>query len=68
MVRKPVYTVTLKGHFTGSVGVPLGATAPTGMVLTIMIDAKSGYVVGEAITGVTPDLRKLGTPVTRLAP
>jgi hypothetical protein len=63
-----VYTVTLKGDFTGDVGVPAGAAAPTGTVLTIMIDAKSGYVVSEDIGDTTPDLHQLSTTVARLEP
>jgi hypothetical protein len=62
----PVYVVTERGHFTYSGPTPKSRPAPTGTVLTVVIDAKSGQVVAEALNNVVPALDQINPTVSKL--
>jgi hypothetical protein len=57
----PVALIAARGMFTrSSMRVPPGATAPTGSVLTLTVDA-SGICTDQGLSGAYPDLSALGT-------
>ncbi len=57
----PVALIAARGTFTGSsMRVPPGAAAPTGSVLTLIVDA-SGICTDQGLSGAYPDLSALGT-------
>lgn len=58
------YLIAERGHFVaGNAPIPRGAPAPSGSVLTLVVDAVSGQVTDVGIQGNYPDLAQLG-PVT----
>ena len=58
------YLVAVRGRFVlTDVSTPPGAKAPTGTVLTLIINAKTGAGLDLGLSDHYPDLRKLG-PVT----
>ncbi len=61
-----VYLVSMHGHFVIDAAAPRGHPAPSGTVLTIMIEASSGLVVGRSLSKSSPDLSSLGKPVSTL--
>lgn len=61
-----VYVVTMHGHFTSSGPVPRNAAVPTGTVLSMVIDAKSGFVVARSLSDTARDLHQVNPTVTKL--
>lgn len=61
-----VYLVTMRGHFVINRHIPRGQPAPTGTVLTTVIDASSNLVVGRSLGEAPPALSQLGKPITTL--
>jgi hypothetical protein len=61
-----VDVVTMRGHFTYDGPMPPGVPAPTGTVLSLVIDAHSGFVDGESLGSSTPDLHDISPTVTSL--
>ena len=57
------YLIVERGHFVASGPRPRGAAAPSGSVLTLVVDATTGRVTDEGIQNTAPDLPSLG-PVT----
>jgi hypothetical protein len=58
------YLIAVRGHFTaGDVSIPPGAKPPTGTVLTLVVDARTGQTTDFGIGNDYPPLAKLG-PVT----
>lgn len=58
----PAYVTTMKGSFTANNGLlPAGAPAPTGNVLTIVVNAQTGQMMDLNLSNRTPDLSQLGT-------
>lgn len=53
--------VEMHGHFTAELA-PQGREAPTGSVMTLVIDADTGEVMGEHIGNATVAMSSLGTP------
>ncbi len=65
----PVYLVTMTGHFTGDEpGDPAGTTAPAGRYLSLVVNARSFWVMGSGLSRKPPTVRPatLG-PVTNIA-
>lgn len=63
-----VYVVTMHGNFTlGAASTPPGRAAPTGTVLTLMIDRASGEVAGRHLGDASVDLHQLSPTVTSWA-
>jgi hypothetical protein len=65
----PVYLVTMTGHFTGdSEGRPAGAAAPAGRYLSLVVNARSFWVMDTGLSRKAPLVRPatLG-PVTNIA-
>jgi hypothetical protein len=61
-----VDVVTMRGQFTANGPHPAGMPAPTGTVLTLTIDAKSGRVVAQSLRNTPTDLRQINPAVTTL--
>lgn len=57
------YLIAVRGHFVVNAPRPSGAPAPTGSVLTLVVDASSCQVTDVGIQDNYPDLGSLG-PVT----
>lgn len=58
------YLIAIRGHFIATdVSVPAGAPAPSGTVITLVVDAKTAHVTDGGIGNLYPPLRRLG-PVT----
>jgi hypothetical protein len=58
------YLIAMRGHFTATgASVPPGAKVPTGSVLTLVVDARTGQVTDSGFDNRYPHLAKLG-PVT----
>jgi hypothetical protein len=56
-----VFLISMEGHFTASsVPRPPGAPAPTGTVLTAVVDASTGQVTDWGLSANAPDLTALG--------
>jgi|ERR1700689_2544286 len=64
--ESPVDVVTMRGHFTYDGPTPAKASVPTGTVLSIVIDAQSGAVVGESLGGTVPNLHDISSTVASL--
>jgi hypothetical protein len=62
----PVYVVTMRGQFTFDGPTPKNRPAPTGTVLTIVVDAKSGIGVAESLNDSPPDMQQINPSVTTL--
>jgi hypothetical protein len=65
----PVYLVTMTGHFTGDeAGDPTGPAAPAGRYLSLVVNARSFWVMGSGLSRKPPPVRPatLG-PVTNIA-
>jgi hypothetical protein len=61
-----VYVVTMRGHFAAYGPAPRKVRRPKGTVLSITIDAKSGFVVTQTLGNVVPNLHQVNPSVTRL--
>lgn len=58
------YLIAIRGHFTATgASIPPGAKPPTGSVITLVVDARTGLVTDFGISNRYPPLAKLG-PVT----
>jgi hypothetical protein len=59
------YLIAIRGDFTTATGVPLppGAKPPTGTVVTLVVDARTGQVTDSGLSDRYPPLGELG-PVT----
>jgi hypothetical protein len=58
------YLIAVRGHFTATqASYPPGARPPTGTVITLVVDARTGRVTDSGISNRYPPLAKLG-PVT----
>jgi hypothetical protein len=58
------YLIAERGHFTlKDASIPAGAQAPTGSVLTLVVNARTHQVTDGGVSNRYPDLAKLG-PVT----
>jgi hypothetical protein len=57
------YLIAIRGHFTATNASYLGAKPPTGTVITLVVDARTGQVTDGGIGNRYPPLAKLG-PVT----
>jgi hypothetical protein len=65
----PVYLVTMTGHFTGDeAGDPTGTATPAGRYLSLVVNARSFWVMGSGLSRKPPAVRPatLG-PVTNIA-
>jgi hypothetical protein len=65
----PVYLVTMTGHFTGDeAGDPTGTDNPAGRYLSLVVNARSFWVMGSGLSRKPPPVRPatLG-PVTNIA-
>lgn len=65
----PVYLVTMTGHFTGDeAGDPTGTARPAGRYLSLVVNARSFWVMGSGLSRKPPTVRlaTLG-PVTNIA-
>lgn len=65
----PVYLVTMTGHFTGDeAGDPTGTATPAGRYLSLVVNARSFWVMGSGLSRKPPPVRPatLG-PVTNIA-
>jgi hypothetical protein len=60
LLRSAVYLVKMKGEFTPAVPMPHGGIAPHGTVLSLILDAHTGFMMGLQLGG-NPDLAGLGT-------
>lgn len=60
-----VYYILVRGHFT-SYGAPhpYGTAAPTGIAMSLTIDAVTGELTDFSIFKAAPDVASLGTPIT----
>jgi hypothetical protein len=58
--QSAVVVVVLHGHFTLKASTPAGRRAPSGQVLSIVIDAHTGLVEFRAIEESEPELAQLG--------
>jgi hypothetical protein len=57
----PSIVVAMQGNFVdNNVSFPKGASAPSGGVMTLVLDATSGQVTDLAISNTYPDLSALG--------
>jgi hypothetical protein len=65
-VESPVYVLTMRGHFTAYGPIPKNHPIPTGTVLTIVLDGKSGRLVAESLNNSVPDLHAINATVTHL--
>jgi hypothetical protein len=61
-----VYAVTMRGHFTYNGPVPPGRAAPTGTSLTVMINARTGALVSEALSDTPPNMHAISANTTPL--
>jgi len=61
-----VYAVTMRGQFTYEGPVPPGRPAPTGTSLTVMINARTGALVSEALSDSAPNMHAISSTVTPL--
>jgi hypothetical protein len=57
------YLIAIRGHFVGDPPRPPGSRAPTGSVMTMVVDATTGKVTDGGLGNSYPDLSTLG-PVT----
>lgn len=61
--------IALRGHFTANgAPIPAGAKAPTGTVLTLVVNAATGEVTDFGIGDIYPPLVQLGPVTTDLGP
>jgi hypothetical protein len=61
------YLIAIRGKFTATgVSIPPGAKAPTGTVITLVVDAKTGQVTDSGLSDRYPPLAQLGPVVTDL--
>ena len=59
--NQPVYFVLLHGHFTANLAPP-GGKAPTGTILTLTIDPRTGESLDSGIGNRMPKLTAIGEP------
>jgi hypothetical protein len=64
--ESPAYVITMHGDFTLNFPQPHGVPASTGTVLTLVIDAKSGFVESQSVGSGTPNLRQINLDVSRM--
>jgi hypothetical protein len=64
--ESPAYVITMHGQFTPNVPHPKGTLAPTGTVLNLIIDAKSGFVEGRSVGSSALNLSQINPDVTRI--
>jgi hypothetical protein len=58
------YLIAERGHFVlNDAPIPPGAHAPSGSVLTLIVNAATGQITDLGVSNTCPDLAKLG-PVT----
>jgi hypothetical protein len=60
---QPSYVIVLQGDFVSDAPRPYGAPAPTGTVLTLVLDPATGGVTDFGVRYSTPDLTALGPGV-----
>jgi hypothetical protein len=61
-----VYAVTMRGHFIYEGPVPPHRPAPTGTSLTVMINARTGALVSEALSDNPPNMHAISSNITPL--
>jgi hypothetical protein len=60
------YLIAIRGHFTATVPIPPGAKPPTGTVITMVVDARTGQVTDFGLSNRYPPLARLGKVTTDL--